>query len=248
MKRIDPDFMKKPITQIRSGDVQALVNNYAVNHSPKSVANLSGFVMAVLLYHDIPVRSPRLPQKIKKDVYIPTVEDVSKLMAVVKDTPYETLVALSCFGLRRSEILAITPEQLDGNVLHIVHGKVEDKDGNWLIKTTKTTDSTRSIIIPEHIADLIRKNGQAFPYNPSTLTRSMRKYCEMAGVPYFSIHKLRHFLASYLHQKGYTDAQIQDYEGWKNDKVMKNVYRHAMNMDDVKISICSEVSSLFSDQ
>jgi integrase len=41
-------------------------------------------------------------------------------------------------------------------------------------------------------------------------------------------HDLRHYFASYLHDKGFSDAEIMSLGGWKTDHVMKRVYRHAI--------------------
>ena len=59
-------------------------------------------------------------------------------------------------GLRRSEICALTIDDVDGDTVSINKALVLDKDKNWVVKTTKTTASTRTIVIPSHIADLIR--------------------------------------------------------------------------------------------
>ena len=53
---------------------------------------------------------------------------------------------------------------------------------------------------------------------------------------------LRHFFASYMHEKGYTDKQIQEMGGWKTPYVLNTVYKHAMNMDDVKEEMAEQIS------
>jgi integrase len=68
---------------------------------------------------------------------------------------------------------------------------------------------------------------------------------EKLGIPRFSIHKLRHFFASYMHQQGFTDKQIQEAGGWHTDHVMKTVYQHAMDVDAAKRRMAGHIEGLF---
>jgi integrase len=68
----------------------------------------------------------------------------------------------------------------------------------------------------------------------------MRRALPKLGIPFFSLHKLRHFFASYSHELGYSDAVIQAIGGWETDHVMKSVYRHAMNKDQAKKNIAAD--------
>jgi integrase len=64
------------------------------------------------------------------------------------------------------------------------------------------------------------------------------------GIPHFSLHKMRHFFASYMHQLGMSDKQIQEAGGWKTDGIMKTVYQHAMNMDEAKKKMADSIGGL----
>ena len=60
---------------------------------------------------------------------------------------------------------------------------------------------------------------------------------ERAGIPHFRFHDLRHYCASVQHALGVPDAYIMQRGGWGNDRVLKEVYRHALKdkvseMDD----------------
>ena len=91
---------------------------------------------------------------------------------------------------------------------------------------------------------MIRKQGYIYNGMPGTLYKMLQKFQDKAGIPHFSLHKMRHFFASYMHSKGYTDKQIQAVAGWKTDKVLKEVYQHAMDMDEAKAKMSSDISSL----
>lgn len=54
-------------------------------------------------------------------------------------------------------------------------------------------------------------------------------------MPHFSLHKLRHYFASYMSSLNIPEADILEMGGWETDYVMKNVYRHTMK-DKLKTS------------
>ena len=121
---------------------------------------------------------------------------------------------------------------------------VLDENKQWVIKTTKTTDSTRTIIIPQDKVNKILEQGFIYEGHPANLYDNIQQAQKRAGVPKFKLHSLRHFFASYMHDLGYSDKQIQEMGGWKTDTVMKTVYQHAMNMNDVKKDMAVQVSDL----
>ena len=247
VRTLPEDIAERNVLQISALDIQRFVNDYSVGRSPKSVANYTHYIMCVLKSVDIDIKTPTLPQKIKKTPYIPTEDEVKAVFEHIRGTIYEVPLTLAIFGLRRSEICALTFEDLSKtNTLTINKALVLNNDHKWVIKPTKTTDSTRTIIIPEYLAKLIRKQGFIYNGKPDTLYHRLQVAQDKAGVPHFSMHKLRHFFASYLHQKGYTDKQIQEMGGWKTDNVMKTVYQHAMDMESAKRNVAADIGNIFS--
>ena len=65
LRNLDPDFKAIPLDEITLPVLQAYVNQISENHTPKTVRNVCGFIMAVLKFYGSEVRSPRLPQKEK---------------------------------------------------------------------------------------------------------------------------------------------------------------------------------------
>lgn len=246
-RKMPEEFSKKHINEITTLDVQKLVNDWAARLSPKTVHNYAGFVMSVLKSADIDIKAPQLPQKIKKEPYIPTESDVKIVRKHFEGTKYEVAFFLSCLGVRRSELCALTPEDLDGNVLTINKAKVQDENKNWVIKTTKTTDSTRTIVIPDSVADKIREQGFVFKGDPGQFYKELQKIQDKEGLPRFQLHKMRHFFVSFMHDKGYSDKQIQEMGGWRTDNVMRSVYKHALNLNETKAKMSNDISNLFQD-
>ena len=237
-------FTSMNIIDIEQRHIQKVVNDYSVDHSPKTVKNLHCFVSTVLRLYGHDNTSVTLPQAQQGPVYIPSKEDVSRLLKAVHGSKYEVPIRLGMYGLRRSEIMALTLDDLaDDNTLTINKALVEGEHGS-VLKSTKTTQSTRTIILDPQLADLIRQQGTIYDGSSSRLTMAVTAYEDAAGLPHFSLHKLRHFFASYMHELGFSDKQIQAAGGWSTDMVMKRVYTHAMEMEQAQKKMAEAILSV----
>ena len=241
---VTDDFSHKYINDITTMDVQKQVNLWAETLAPKTVKNYASFIVSVLKSVEIDTKTLKLPQNVKKSVYIPSKNDIKAIRKQLEGTEYEIPFFLFCLGLRRSELCALTIDDLDGNTLSINKALVLDEKKEWVVKLPKTPDSTRTIIIPDDIATMIRKQGYIYRGNPASLYEHLHQAQRKAGVPTFKLHALRHFFASYMHDLGYSDKQIQEMGGWKTDNVMKAVYQHAMDMDKTKTEMSNQISNL----
>lgn len=242
-KQVPEWFKGMKLIDIEPRHIQKVINDFSVDHSPKTVKNLHCFISTVLRLYGYKDTSVTLPQARREPIYIPSKEDVSKLIKAVSGSKYEVAVRLGIYGLRRSEILALTVDDLSpDNVLTINKALVEGEEGT-VLKSTKTSSSTRTILLDAELADLIRRQG-VYDGSASRLSMAITAYEDVAGIPHFPLHKLRHFFASYLHNLGYSDKQIQAMGGWATDMVMKRVYTHAMEMEEAKKRAAAELGNL----
>ena len=237
-------FSHLPLMQITARDVQQVINDLTPGRNPKTVANYSHYISAVLMSNGIRLPAPKLPQRIRSVQHIPSADEIRATLEALAGTEHDLAIRLCCFGLRRSEVCALTPEDLDGNTLHISKAVVKDKYRQFIIKTTKTTASDRYVVIPADLADHIRAQGYIYKYNPDNLYKALRRAQDRAGVPHFRLHALRHFFASYLHDLGYSDKQVQALGGWSTDSIMKSIYQHALDMDAAKTRASADLSAL----
>lgn len=229
MKQISDVLYQKNVHDITALDVQEEINRIAKSHTPKTVRNHHGFISAVLgmFYPDLKLTTT-LPQKIKKEAYIPSSEDIKRILEYAKGTQFEVPLMLACYGMRRSEICALTLEDIHGDIIHINKAMVQNEDKKWIIKTTKTASSTRDIIIPADIIEKIYLQGYVYKGHPNSITCFLFKAQNSLNIPKFSIHKLRHYFASEMSALGIQEADILQMGGWETDYVMKSVYRHSM--------------------
>lgn len=229
LRNIPKHFLSKNIHDITALDVQTEINRVSKDHSPKSVRNHHGFISAVLGAFNPNLKlTTTLPQKAKNEPYIPSSEDIKRIMEYANGTQFEIPIILACYGLRRSEICALTTDDIDMDVVHINKAMVQDENKNWIVKATKTTSSTREIIIPLDIAEKIREQGYVYKGHPNSITCYLTRVQNALGMPHFSVHKLRHYFASQMSAIGVPEADIMRMGGWETDHVMKSVYRHSM--------------------
>lgn len=244
IKQISPTLGNTSIEAITKPMVQTEINRYSASHSPKSTSNLSGFIVSILKYYGNEVGNIRLPQKEKKSPYIPTEQEVHAIFNEIKGSKYEIPIMLSALGLRRSEICALTMDDLSGNVLTVNKAKVQNERKEWVIKATKTTDSTRTVILPDYLVGIINERG-FYDGHPELIYRKLTETEKKLGIQHFPLHKMRHFYASYLHKLGYSDKQIQEAGGWKDGShIMRTVYQHAMDMDKAKKEMSESIIGL----
>lgn len=244
LKKLPESLLTSHLSDITALDVQKVINDLSVTLSPKTLQNYSSFIMSVLKAQDIDIKAPRLPQKQKRDVYIPSEDDVRRIFEAADGTEYAIPLRLAALGLRRSEICAAGLPDLDGDVLRIDKALVPNDAGEYVVKTTKTTDSTRDIPLPHQLAEDIRAQGYIYRGNPNSITKALYRMQDDLGIRRFSVHKLRHFFASFMHGK-FTDAQIQAMGGWKTDTVLRRIYTHALDMDKAKKDMSDAIGALF---
>lgn len=228
-------FLGKSINGITQIDIQKEINMLAAGRTPKTVRNYHGFISAVLraFRPDLKIFTT-LPQKVKNEPYIPSDEDVRKILEEAKGTKYEIPIMLACYGMRRSEICALLPDDVEGDVVHINKALVQNENGEWVIKTTKTTAGTRKIVIPFELAEKIKNQGYVYKGHPGKISEYLSRTQKKLGIEQFSMHKLRHYFASKMSAMHVPDEDIMKMGGWRTDHVMKKVYRHAMQDKDME--------------
>lgn len=231
-KRLPEWFLDMSVDEIEQVDLNKLVSDMSGGYdpkSPKTISNAHGFVSAVLrTFRPNMVINTTLPQKRKTEPYIPSVDEVKLMLQHLKGTEFEIPFILGCYGMRRSEICALTPDDIEDRVVHINKALVQNEKNEWVVKSTKTTQSTRDIVIPQDVADKIREQGYVYKGFPHSISKHLSALEQKLGINHFSMHKLRHYFASRMSAMGIPDADILAMGGWETDHVMKTVYRHSM--------------------
>lgn len=139
-------------------------------------------------------------------------------------------------GMRVGELLALTPEDIDGarRQIHITKSYTQI-DGKDIISTPKTPKSVRDIGIPRFLLDeiqiYIRMNGihpshRLFNRTSHHLLYKLRRGCEASGVRRIRIHDIRHSHVSLLINAGFSALDIAERVGHESVSTTLDVYAH----------------------
>lgn len=235
------DIMSLRLTELTQERVQRAVNKMAKDKSPKSVRNAHGLLSAVLAeYRPGMVLRTTLPQKQKYNVAIPSDEDIEKIMQTAVGTDMELPILLAVWlGLRVSEILGLTWDSVEGNVLHVKRAIVDGEDGP-VEKGTKTYSGDRKIRLPDYLKVLIGAQAKDTDHIVQLSRRAIGgrfdTICKRAGIPHYRFHDLRHANASVMLALGIPDKYAMERMGHATNNMLKTVYQHTMNSKQEEVA------------
>lgn len=229
LRRLPEGFRRAPVNNIDHIMVQKEINRQTALLKPKTVRNSFGVISAVLGMFRPGLRLDiSLPQPEKPDLYLPEAAEMKRVLDEVRGTKYYVPFVLGICGMRRSEICAANPADLDGNTLTISKAIVPDEHNVDTEKGTKTTESTRMIYVPDEIVELIKENDVIYNGDDTSLWKKLNDVLNKLGIEHFRFHDLRAFFVSYAHMQGIPDQVIMEAGGWKTDYTMKKIYRRTM--------------------
>jgi len=148
---------------------------------------------------------------------------------------YEPLLVCLLQGVRKGEMLALRPNDLDfeRNTLRIDESYDEQNPDDLL---TKNADSNRTMPMFELTRTILVKYANANPteriYKVSTakLYKALRELREQANLPVFTVHELRHTFITRCHEKKIDEMIVQRWVGHQiGSRMTKAVYTHISN-------------------
>ena len=222
------------VCDITPATIQAFINSYAADHSPKTVRNLHGFICSVLstAAPDLKLKT-MLPQKRKTEIAIPTEQNIQAAVAGADDEMKAAILLASQLGMRRGEICALTWADVENNQISISKSLAKNVDKKWVVKPPKTTAGTR--IIPstpavDHALSVLRKpsskkTDRIFSKSPDAISRKWERMCDACGFD-CRFHDLRHYNASVMLALGVPDKYAMARMGHATTNMLKTVYQH----------------------
>lgn len=232
-------LQKLQVKHVTQELVQIAINQEAMNKTPKTVRNIHGFLSAVLqVYRPDLVLRTTLPQKTKVEITIPTDEEIKSLLEAAKDTDMELpLLFAACCGMRRSEIAALTWNDIDfsKNTITIKKALVANDDNELIEKTTKTTASTRVIRMFPVVSEALSRYKETHPdtggyitIRPVSITQRFEKLVKRTGVHRCRFHDLRHYTVSVMLSLNIPKNYIANFVGHETENMIDKVYGHIM--------------------
>lgn len=229
------------INRITNEMVQRAVNAESRKIAPKTLSNAYGFLKSVLSEYAPDLRlNVKLPQKKKKEIYIPTHEEIKAILDSTKQTELGIAVLLGAgLGLRIGEVVALRWENvnLKNKKIHIVESIAKDKNNQSIVKSPKTLSGNRTLTIPStmlaELAQWQKANaGAEYVINGLTAGALFKRFSVKLAelnIPHFRFHDLRHYNASVLLAMGVPDKYAQERLGHATSVMLKTVYQHILS-------------------
>lgn len=231
------DIISVPISKLTLAMVQAQVDARAQEHAPKTVRNELGLLRAAVSRYrkDIDFADVTLPKRRKKEMVIPTDDQVRKLIADAEDDDdmFIAITLAALMGLRRSEICALEWSDIDkdAKTLHVGKALVRGEDGEHHVKPPKTDAGDRYLPIPGALYPrlMARRNisQKLINVSPNVITERYERSCARLGVP-GRFHDLRHYHASVMLAVGAPENYIVADMGHSSFDMVRKVYGHVM--------------------
>lgn len=222
------------IRRLSKADVQTWVSRLSSSGlTPKTVKNCYGLLTAALAMQDVTIKA-QLPQPKPYNNYCPSDSDISALIdQIQRDGDAELLRATLLSALapaRRSEVCALTSDDIKGNTVYINKALVKNADGQWVVKQPKTPDSVRKVVYPEFVIRLCDGiEGRLIQHTPDYIGDKFRKTLRKMNIPYFRFHDLRHYGASIIMYMGISTKTLENRGGWSsNSPVLKRIYQNTI--------------------
>lgn len=204
------------------------------------------------------VEIPRV-RKFKNNIY--NTENMLKLLKVSKGNPLELYIYLaSGLGLRISEILGLTWDNIDFNQNTITVNKITVRNENSVIlKNPKTESSERTITAPNEIilmlknhkkkqlesklkGQIINKMNLLFfdknekPIAQDVLSKKFNRFLKENNLDHIRFHDLRHSHVTLLINSKVPIKVISERVGHSNINTTLNIYAHTLKEMDSEAS------------
>ncbi len=243
-----------PIEDLTQADVQAFVNQYAVDHNPKTVRNANGLLSRMLRFMGRDgFKHISLPAKNKPRITIPTDDELATCLNLAGHPGMRQAILLAAgAGMRRGEIAALEWKHInyEDSTLLIEQAYVKGEDGTLHLNLPKTALSERTILVGKDIMEgfqALPNKESKHPVNltPDAITRRFQRICAKAGFK-FRFHDLRHYQASIMLAEGVPDKYAMERMGHSSANMLRNVYQHTMS--DMQQKFSSQLNDRFSDR
>lgn len=235
----------KNTSAVTGQEIQAFVNGFALDHAPKTVDCVCGLLLSALKEAE-PERSFRVkrPAMRKAGMEIPTETQVKILIEEAGSPEMECAFLLAAaLGLRRSEISALTWRDMDDGMLRVNKAMVQDEDGNWVTKGTKTAAGTRNLEMPDYLTAKLnairpenaKKGERMITQTPNAITKAFNRAKKRARIG-CRFHDLRHYNASVMLALGVPDKYAMQRMGHATPNMLKNVYQHLIDEKEKEVA------------
>lgn len=221
-------------------------HQYTTLHAIFSYAERNGFIAKN------PMALVEIPKKEKKPVDAFTAEQAQQFFACLSNCPLDfrcVLLLLLTTGIRRGECMGLKWKDIDekARLMHIERNVTYTPKSGVVVDTPKTANSIRVVPLMESTVLLLQeykremqasnpdtvltdaflfpKEGDIFQArDPNSVTRRVKRFMRLHGLPDLSPHDLRHSCATLLLSQGADIKSVQEILGHADASTTLNFY------------------------
>lgn len=213
-----------------------------------------------LLEKNVAMRAdpPKVPHR---EISYLNEKEVRQMLTLLEKEPiqYQTMITLLVYtGIRRGELCGLEWKDIDfeNQVMHVVRSAQYIGNKTMITKEPKTKSGIRHFSLSIHACILLKKykrwqleqkfsagdrweesdrlftswNGK--PIHPDTVTDWFSKFIKRSGLPYVTLHSLRHTNATLMIAEGTDVCTVSRRLGHANTATTLNIYAHALKSKD----------------
>lgn len=232
------DLMQMDVAAITPAIAQKAVNSETRLCASKTVHSAWGFVNTVIASVTGTRLDIRTAQVVSEEHAWLMPEQITVFCKAIAGKPCEIGALLALSSLRRSEILALTWDNVDltHRVIHVRGAMVYDEKNKLVSKKqNKNKYSRRDIpIMMDQLYNALKnvevKQGHLITCAPNTLGRQINRVCAENGLPRVGVHGCRHSFASLAAQLHVPEPVAMEIGGWADSKTMRKIYTHVSKL------------------
>ncbi len=237
-KRLIPLFasiMDICVDDIKTADIQALVNEWSISVRAKTCRNRISFLLSALDFVECDRKFRlRYPKNPSKEIKAPDTEDVKMLLENAPED-LKPVLYLAAFGaLRRGEISALKQKDISRDMCTVhVHADIVLDGNRWVYKPFPKNGLEGVVQLPKFIIDMLpcSEDPEAFVFgmNPNMISHRYDNLKKLLGFS-FNLHSLRHFAASFRSDLGIPRKYIEEVGRWEaGSVVLDRVYDNTLS-------------------
>lgn len=249
-----PFFGNKKVKEITEYDAREFRSSI-IEKCPGSARRIFSVIKKVFkdaMKEKSPFKDVKLPEETKVTYKVPEADDFEKIHEVVIGTNDEPKILCAGWGgLRRGEIFALKPDDLNfnNNTIRVDEDYVINEEGEYEFTDPKSENGFREVVVPPYLMELLKPIAEErqrellstdlskleekeieeikriFKGRPDNYSSYFAKLIRKKNLPKTRFHDLRHYQACWLFDNGFPDDYAAKRMG-QTKEVLRNIYQH----------------------